>query len=225
MKNLQHLSILLCNCRREFGMENDTIPLKKNLILEAHSVQIKSLQIRIESDTSQSVVSKVFGNLSFLIADTLEIFMDTFKPPEVLLRTYSGEMVPYGSAISLQIGTDRRSRSNDFPLLTELVKGCKIAHSIHIETSTMDIIHPEDPLEVFDNLRHLSLKNCHKLTEEEAKLLTQKLMDEADPAKGLTSLELISCRQLSEGFLLDLGNEFGKKVNWKVHSPFSFGIS
>ncbi|TDL15216.1 hypothetical protein BD410DRAFT_845382 [Rickenella mellea] len=228
MKSLRHFSITLRGCCQDWGYTHEdtdwdgtVVPDRKGLILDPHSVPIDLLQIHIEPPADLIVLRKTFESLLFLSPSTQEVYLETSGrnsyAAEDFLLNRSHEMVLYGSTISLQIVTNRAQLpSEDFPVLTELVTGCKIVDSVRLETSMSDIIHEEDPVEDFSNLHHLTLQHCHKLTEADVQLLVQKLMGNADPAMGLKLLELISCRQLSEEFLLDLGDEFGTRVKWKV---------
>ncbi|TDL14186.1 hypothetical protein BD410DRAFT_846263 [Rickenella mellea] len=176
---------------------------------EPHSFSIKSLKLDIKGDVTMSydVIRPLCGALSHLSP----LKVDISCPPESLYYQ-DGTVTPYGSEIRICI-----AESTDIlQLLAKLVQQCSIARSVYIEApaSYFSTYYLElGNWKSFSPLRYLRFHNCDGLTEEQVNRFAMSLLvDEAD--MNLQSLEFTSCRNISEDFLLNLGDVIGGKLKW-----------
>ncbi|TDL21191.1 hypothetical protein BD410DRAFT_804384 [Rickenella mellea] len=211
--NLRCLALTLASCT---SMDGDTL-----VVRPGHSVPLESMEIGIRGQTSWKVVQTLFDALFSFSASTTEIALHNLPNSDGpdSLYTSDNKIFPYGSEIKICVleMVDPYGVWTNFSLLEEVVKGCNIAHTVHIEASVATMI--DDPekctWESFSSLRHLHLKYCDQLTEREVEALVTNLMVGAEPGKGLQSLEIISCRGISEEFVLDLIYAAGpNKITW-----------
>ncbi|TDL22451.1 hypothetical protein BD410DRAFT_898365 [Rickenella mellea] len=221
MKNLTVLSLKLTACLDTVSRVRST----KNL--ERHSVPIDTLQIYIKDFTEYDVVEQLYDALSFLSPSTIDLTLENLLStlgnwPFYFLK--NGEIFPYGSVINVRIlGVEHPTlytRLYPFGFLTELVQGCNIAHTIHVEARYTSFVSQYDTSErwkYFANLRHLRFTHCDRLAEWEIKALVENLMINKEPGKGLLSLEVINCPGISENFLLDLKDEVGSRLRWELN--------
>ncbi|TDL24393.1 hypothetical protein BD410DRAFT_119647 [Rickenella mellea] len=109
-----------------------------------------------------------------------------------------------------------------FDILTRVLRGTG-AHTISIDSSLAHFI-PRDagfksardaPWMSYASLCKLRLKNCDELYEWQVKMFTDKLVS-SEEGKGLQSLEILSCKNISEGFLLNLEDVLGSKLTWAI---------
>ncbi len=72
-----------------------------------------------------------------------------------------------------------------------------------------------DDWERIRSLDQLRFVNCDAFTEHEIEALTTKLLPN-DAGNGVQSLEIISCKMISEDFLLGLQEEVGDRLKWTL---------
>ncbi|TDL22465.1 hypothetical protein BD410DRAFT_828541 [Rickenella mellea] len=221
-ENLKHLSLTLDGCPH-----GDSGDLK---IRDIHSVPIDSLQVTVKGRTGFDPLHSFYEFLSSLLPSTVHLTMedvgeaDTSKELFYLFVGDGGEvMFPYGSVIKITaLGIDYRFWSApDDLLLMLLVKNCKFVHTIHLEVGGMNFVSPshsiaKDDWKHFSALRHLRFTRCDLLPEWELRALVTNLMIGAKEGEGLRSLEIFDCRGISEDCLLDLSDEVGSKLSWKL---------
>ncbi|TDL23549.1 hypothetical protein BD410DRAFT_802772 [Rickenella mellea] len=206
-KNLQDLSLRFINCKPEY-----TPSLKAEEIPPPHSFSVNSLKITISGDGS--VVHDFIQPMNSALAhlSPLEVDISLESTPITCLYDARGEIFPHGSTIKLRI-----ARSCDLlDILARLVRRCDIARSVHFEApmgyfsaKTLQTCDWSD----FSSLRHLRFQNCDGLLEEYVKTIASNLFfDEAE--KGIQLLEFVSCKRISEDFLLNLSDDYGERVKW-----------
>ncbi|TDL22449.1 hypothetical protein BD410DRAFT_788738 [Rickenella mellea] len=224
MKNLRNLSVTLKRCREassDLNIEDLKTPSR-------HSVFIDTLHVTIKDCTTYAVVEPLYHALSHLSASTVNFTLEDLTDMDIPTRcTYLStgrgniSMFPHGSTINIRI----LRLENPYPiryrpsLLAVLVQDCDIANTIHIEarSNTTFISHYEAiEWKYFSALRHLRFTHCDELSEMELHALVTNLMIGAEPGKGLQSLEVIECRGISEECLLDLADNVGSKLTWKL---------
>ncbi|TDL22464.1 hypothetical protein BD410DRAFT_263447 [Rickenella mellea] len=220
MRNLKHLSVTLIGCSY-----NKTGRTK---IRGLHSVPIDTLHVNITGRTSSPLLHSLYQHLSCLLPSIAHVTLADIRDiqtGERLFHLCTGDetklIFPYGSVINItDLGVDYRFwTTTEVPLLTLLVKNCKIAHTINFEVRGMSFISrsiAEDDWKYFSALRHLRFTRCDSLTEWELTALVTNLIRSAEHGKGLQSLEVFDCRGISEECLLDLSDEVGSKLTWKL---------
>ncbi|TDL24390.1 hypothetical protein BD410DRAFT_827337 [Rickenella mellea] len=193
LKNLRRLSISFNNISAQSRVEDAPIYQPEF-----------ALQSLFLSSTSQTP-SKIIPRLCSVLP---------FHPISKLTVAVSGNCVK-----------DLWMDDDDFPtescdILTRVLRGTG-AHTISIESSVASFI-PRDATaksanealwSTYASLRKLRLKNCDELREWQVKALADNLVS-SEVGKGLQSLEILSCENISEGFLLNLGDTMGRKLTW-----------
>ncbi|TDL14689.1 hypothetical protein BD410DRAFT_902939 [Rickenella mellea] len=221
MTNLQFLSLTFVGSLR--GVPCGSYPAKPN----RHSVPIDTLQITFKYITYEWVIEPLYVNLSYLSPSTINLSLENVLGRSNDYPSYlfdRGDLFPYGSIINVRIlGVYRPPyyTYKPFPFLTGLVRGCEIAHTIHIEaddTAFISLRDTPDQWTYFTNLRHLRFTRCDRLAEWEIRALVENLMINAAPGMGLQSLEVIKCPGISEDVLLELKDKVGSKLRWELES-------
>ncbi|TDL22460.1 hypothetical protein BD410DRAFT_263262 [Rickenella mellea] len=216
MPNLRHLSLELDCCE---GILYDAIPGGLDA-RDPHSVHIETLRISIQGSTTRDVVAELYDALSYLSASTVEITLSrlTSDNPSAFFYDTSHAFFPYGSTISVVIvDTGNEDSWDEFYVLTEIVQNCKIVHTIHIDNLDAALVPPYSysyNWKDYSNLQHLKVAYCTGVTASDLEDLVSNLMT-AEAGYSFQSLEIIACRRISEGFFLNLCDEFGSRINLK----------
>ncbi|TDL26948.1 hypothetical protein BD410DRAFT_476926 [Rickenella mellea] len=112
-----------------------------------------------------------------------------------------------GASLESFLG-DMRTYSNQWD--------CKIAETVRVQAPDGLFFasegEPED-WECYSSLRTLQFIGCRELYESELKEFADHLISPED-GRGLLSLEVYSCRGISNDFLEDLEETVGKKLRW-----------
>ncbi|TDL19252.1 hypothetical protein BD410DRAFT_443088 [Rickenella mellea] len=208
MKTLQDLSITLFNCETATQIQLRPPP--------PHSFSIKSLKLTIAADEALNDdyygMPSLNSALTYLSPSAVDISLENEDTHIQCLYDCKRQLFPYGSAIRLRI-----SRECDLlEILAELVRRCDIARSVHLDGASgyfdaysLHMCNWRD----FKSLRHLRFQNCRQIFEEDVKAIASNLFLE-DEDVGLQSLEFISCKNISEDFLLNLNNDVGGRLKW-----------
>ncbi|TDL22452.1 hypothetical protein BD410DRAFT_263060 [Rickenella mellea] len=158
----------------------------------------------------------------FLLPSTVEIILSNLadERPQDFLRNSAGKIFPYGPTIKIRLSSVGTSDSwSELALLPALVEACDVVHMISIDApmaSIANVEYDDQDWTVFASLRHLQLRYCDQLTESEVQLLADNVMTGAESERGLQSLEILSCRNVSEEFLSEMSTEVGPKLKWKL---------
>ncbi|TDL15110.1 hypothetical protein BD410DRAFT_809204 [Rickenella mellea] len=83
-----------------------------------------------------------------------------------------------------------------------------IPHTIDVMTTLANLLQNREIVKIF--------KNCDGWTESEVEELTRKLLQFDVAQKGLQSLDIISCKKISDDFLLGLRDEVGDRLKWSL---------
>ncbi|TDL21174.1 hypothetical protein BD410DRAFT_840649 [Rickenella mellea] len=206
-KTLQNLSLTLtdCYCHYPCHQNAEEIP-------PLHSLNSKALKLIVKGGSTmvKDVIQPLNRALRYLSPSEVDISLG--ETPMEALYYARGELFPYGSTIRLHISTS----CDLLEILAGLVRRCNIARCVHFNAplgyfsaNEIETCNWWD----FASLRHLRFENCDRLCEEDVKIMASNLLlDEADV--GLQSLEFISCKNISEDFLLNLGDEVGERLIW-----------
>ncbi|TDL21504.1 hypothetical protein BD410DRAFT_293912 [Rickenella mellea] len=220
MVNLKNLSLTFDAC----GDLMTDHPLADLGMLDDHSVAIESLRIEFANQTPYKVIGRLYDSLSFLSPSSVDItmeklFNDEKYPLDRFFFRNKDHIFPHGSTIRIHVSGMRKTLDSQTSggLLTELVEGCQIAHTIHLEVPDVSLIRLQSTnWSHFSSLRHLRFKGCDNLTEPEVDELVRNLMCGNAEGMGLQSLEIFSCEKISEEFLVELGDNVGPKLTWKM---------
>ncbi|TDL21171.1 hypothetical protein BD410DRAFT_840646 [Rickenella mellea] len=204
-KNLQNLSLSLTRC-----FSDHRSPLEIKDIPPPHSFNSKKLKLIIVEGKLQQLIQPLNRALLYLSPSEVDISLD--KTTIGCLYTDSGEIFPCGSTIRLRI-----SGSCDLlGILEGLVRRCDIVRSVHFDAPMGYVSAKKAETSNrgdFSSLRHLRLQNCDRLCGEDVKAMARNLFsDDADV--GLQSLEIISCKNISEDYLLNLSDDVGERLKW-----------
>ncbi|TDL21210.1 hypothetical protein BD410DRAFT_840679 [Rickenella mellea] len=211
MKKLKDLSFKLHRCPEENFLLSDNVTHPK-----AHSVHIERLAISIDGDM-QGYSALFFDALMYLWPSTVELSIDSIGPEKFLVDA-GGESFLFGSAIKLQI-----PRAFDvMTTLMNILRNCDIVETVHFDTPLAkgptawrrrQLRH--DDWERIGSLDNLRFMNCDGFTESDITTLARNtLLPEAE--QGLQSLEIISCKLISEDFLLGLHDDVGDRLKWTL---------
>ncbi|TDL21232.1 hypothetical protein BD410DRAFT_308991 [Rickenella mellea] len=218
MKKLRNLSITLQECTDAF--HNVAVP-NANQQPDIHSVWIDSLHVAVTRRTALGVAKPVYDVLSYLSPSSFVLSLENLVASLAgdFLLDSGGKLFPYGSSITI-IASDIMVRLfswNHFPLLSKLAGGCNVVHTIHVEAPMASIIasRRRDSLKAHPSLRNIRLKHCDELTETDVEVLATYFRD-AEDSTGLDSLEIISCRAISERVLLETEDKLGDRFTWRL---------
>ncbi|TDL16263.1 hypothetical protein BD410DRAFT_902122 [Rickenella mellea] len=172
------------------------------------SVHIESLKIMLRGSVSFYAVKLLYSILQYLSPSLVDISLLLHGDPENCLIH---NLFPYGPTIQLQIGLPCSLPH----LLSQLLRNDngKIVNSLQFRMSSFDCelgLSPE--WTHFRPLRHLRFQNCVMLKESHVEKVARRLL----ACEDFQSLEIISCRNLSEEFLLDLQDEVGERLTWSL---------
>ncbi|TDL18942.1 hypothetical protein BD410DRAFT_830665 [Rickenella mellea] len=219
MTSLQDLSLTIEECSSfsdESDESDDSDDSDEPVVMpHRHSVRIEDLHVTIKDGTTHEVAEQVYDILSYLIPTTLHIDLANLNTADSskFVVDSEGVMFPYASVINIRIS--QVISSGNFPLLSSLLSNCDIAHTVNIEAPTetfIDESYHGHHWSSFAQLRNLRFKYCDSLSEAEVTQLVKNLVPEG---KASRSLEIISCRGISEEFMSDLQDK-GDKLVWKL---------
>ncbi|TDL24401.1 hypothetical protein BD410DRAFT_120140 [Rickenella mellea] len=234
MKNLRHLSITLDGCSSEEDEFFDPWSDDEEEDTEFHYVNLDSFSFSIKNRTSVNVVGMINESMRrWLSLHTTKLAVEyaTVKHAETLLQPVGiGLMFPSPvMSVRLPGCVDPDESSDTFDLLTLVVSAIardapldrsdSPAFTVSIESPVTSFISPyelsqplsEEPWTWYAGLRNLRLKNCERLYEWHVQAFAEKLTSFPE-GNGLKSLEIISCRNISEDYLMDLREEMGDKL-------------
>ncbi|TDL21201.1 hypothetical protein BD410DRAFT_899027 [Rickenella mellea] len=185
-----------------------------------HSVPIDRLAVSILGEMP-GYSELLFDALMHLLPSTVELLINAIWPEKLLFdRNREGNFLfPYGPEIKLQTPQSIDVMST----LADLIGSSDdIVKTVHFDTPMA-----KGPLEwrhhrLNDNhwkrirsLDHLRFMNCNLFTEPDIESITTKLLRNK-PGNGLQSMEIISCKMISEDFLLGLHDEVGDRLKWTL---------
>ncbi|TDL21214.1 hypothetical protein BD410DRAFT_308329 [Rickenella mellea] len=211
MKNLQDLSFLL------EGRTGEDILLSDNAAYpKPHSVHIDRLAISIVGNM-QDYSAPLFDVLIHLRPSTVELSINSNAPYRHLLNS-KGEFFPYGSTIKFEIPQTIDVTTT----LVNLVQNWDIVRTVHFDTPMahslsewrQNRLHHDD-WERIRSLDTLRFMNCDKFSESDIEAFTTKLF-QTEAENGPRSLEIVSCKLISEDFLLGLHDEVGDRLKWTI---------
>ncbi|TDL19275.1 hypothetical protein BD410DRAFT_805878 [Rickenella mellea] len=213
MKKLQDLSLDLNYCKLA---EDVNLPLDTAAYPKPHSIPIEKLTIHIYgAEMEYSAI--LFDALMHLTPSTLELSSSDEGPAE-FFRNSKRQIFPYGSTIKLTTSKP----INVLETLADLDKSCDIVRTVHFDASSKDAMFgtrmPKFGVKVWRRLRslsHLRFKNFDSLNEQVFEEFTKGLLLTKEES-GLQSLEILSCKNMSEDFLLDLRDEVGDRLKWTL---------
>ncbi|TDL21217.1 hypothetical protein BD410DRAFT_804406 [Rickenella mellea] len=107
----------------------------------------------------------------------------------------------------------------ELSIYSNLPDSCDVVKTVHFDAPMgkgpswclLDNVHWER-IRSLDNLR---FTNCDGFTESEVETLTTKLLP-TEAENAMRSLEIISCKLISEDFLLGLHDEVGDRLKWTL---------
>ncbi|TDL21490.1 hypothetical protein BD410DRAFT_804159 [Rickenella mellea] len=217
LKNLKILSLTFDGCS-EVDDPQEIIDMLGN-----HSVAIDTLQIAILNGTSPDLIISLYKGLQYLSPSAVHIHMEDIDDEEHDLEefffTLPEDSFPYGSTITIHASRTKEINLAWWPgpILTGIVERCQIAHTVHFDGPTVSFIKSgSTDWRRFASLRHVRFKSCDHLTEPEVDDLARNLMCGKAEGAGLQTLEIFSCRMISEEFLVELGDAVGPKLKWKM---------
>ncbi|TDL21229.1 hypothetical protein BD410DRAFT_899047 [Rickenella mellea] len=216
MKVLRDLSVTLDGCIAPLA------ELDHSLQLDRHSVHIDTLNVVVKNMTSSVAVAPIYDCLFFLSPSEFCLSLDTLETENGWNLFYGSDydfIFPYGSSISIVISNVLlRANGLEFDLLDELAPGFDVARTICIEAPGSSIVSFSGvPDSLVNYPSHLRLKSCDQLTEDKLAVLLDQFLGISE-LRGLCSLAIISCRQISETFLLNVEDEYGRwiKLTWQL---------
>ncbi|TDL21213.1 hypothetical protein BD410DRAFT_840682 [Rickenella mellea] len=211
MTNLQDLSLKLENCtvgEEEFELSDDAP--------EPHSVPIDRLAVTIFGDMREYAVS-MFNALMHFRPSTVELSIHSSRPEMFLYNSTDGYF-PYGSAIKLHTP----QMIDVMVALADLLQSCDIVKTVHFDAPMgsgplqwrwrgLD----SDDWERIRSLDHLRFMNCDQFTESDVEALARNIL-QTEVESRIQSLEINSCKLVSEDFLLGLHDEVGDRLKWTL---------
>ncbi|TDL15802.1 hypothetical protein BD410DRAFT_84897 [Rickenella mellea] len=207
LENMQDLSLELDNCLLFTVDTRNRYTASKSPRL--HSFKIKTLEVSLLGNTSDAVVRLLYDALEYLAPSTVDISLKT-SSNRVLLYNSNLHSFPYGSSIRLDIG----QTCNILLILKDVLQYCSILHSIRIEAPLAfadgGCVPPEG-----SSLRHLRFENCDSILEKDVAFFVKEFLS-PDSEIGLRSLEFVSCKRISEDFLLEMQDEVGNGLKWTL---------
>ncbi|TDL21215.1 hypothetical protein BD410DRAFT_308218 [Rickenella mellea] len=211
MKNLQDLSFLLEDCTQGTILLSDDEAYPGP---EVHSVHIDRLAISIQGEM-KGYSALLFDALMYLRPSTFELSIYSPRPHRYLFNSH-GFFFPYGSTITLRV-----PQSFDVMwTLADILRTCDILKTVHFDKVGGPLEWHSRPLDDGDweclrSLDHLRFTNCDKFSESEIEALATRLF-QTPPEIDLQSLEITSCKMISEDFLLGLQDEVGDRLKWSL---------
>ncbi|TDL21199.1 hypothetical protein BD410DRAFT_307904 [Rickenella mellea] len=211
MKNLQDLSLILAVI-----IGANILPLDNTAFPKPHSVHIDRLAVTILGE-KQDHSALLFDALMHLTPSTLELSIYSIEPVGFFFNS-EHEMFPFASVIKLHV-----PHAIDVMMtLVNLMRHCDIVKTVHFDTPMANGLSAwshglrnNDDWERIRSLDHLRFTNCDEFTASDVEALTTILLpNEAE--NGLQSLEIISCKWISEDFLLALHDEVGDRLKWTL---------
>ncbi|TDL21168.1 hypothetical protein BD410DRAFT_829169 [Rickenella mellea] len=210
LKTLRDLSLTLSNCEETAEADRmDQIQTR-----ERHSVNINTLTLAIRESPTKSLVEGIYNALSIYTPTEVHLSITTKVNYGSYNLSSQGKFFPYGCTIRIHFypctgGSNFYCGIPD--ILNEIVEHCDIARSVLLDFPSSD--DGMDQLTCISPIRHLHLRNCDKLGERGVDELARTLLS-AEEDKGLESLEIITCKGISEDFLLNLQDEVGPGLTW-----------
>ncbi|TDL14187.1 hypothetical protein BD410DRAFT_277678 [Rickenella mellea] len=213
-RNLQDLKLTFCNCKPWRA----STPLAVAEIPPPLSVKINTLKITVSGDNPgpksmvYNIIQPLHNALSYLLPSQIDICLD-HCPFETLYGT-DGEFFPDGDSIRLDIA----GPCSMINILATLLRRCVIASSVHFKAPKAFFLNPLCDRDIWPSspsIRRVSFRNCDTITEGEVKALANRLLS-CRGRVGLQFLELHHCKDISEECLLNLHDEFGDKLVWKL---------
>ncbi|TDL21203.1 hypothetical protein BD410DRAFT_789956 [Rickenella mellea] len=206
MTNLQDLSFVLEHCTVA-----DEVP-SVDVALKPRSVHIDRLAISIHGDM-QEYSAVLFDALMHFRPSTLELSMCSIASDKFFFNS-EGDWFPYGSVIKLKIP----QTMDVMTTLADVMENCDIVKTVYF-----DVIKARSPRwarrqwndgdwKRIRSLDHLRFTNCDDITESEMEALTTQLLQ----TEAEKSLEIISCKMISEDLLLRLQDEVGDGLKWTL---------
>ncbi|TDL19266.1 hypothetical protein BD410DRAFT_792299 [Rickenella mellea] len=176
-------------------------------IHEPHTFPIESLSITISGSPKRGFVTGLYDALSYFVATTVDISLQ-FDPPVRNAHTFIfGSTLgwfPYASMISIHTPLS----CDVLYILENIARHCAIAQSVRFEVSTItDFEHTFD-FQNLGSIQHLHIRNCDTLSEKVVEKLAKNL--------SLLTLEITTCKMISEEFLLNVSDEVGEKIKWAI---------
>ncbi|TDL19272.1 hypothetical protein BD410DRAFT_900311 [Rickenella mellea] len=212
MTNVMDLSLTLEDC----VVTNESLPLDSTAFPKPHSVHINRLAISIIGEKRQ-YSALLFDALVHFTPSLFELSINSERLDK-FLYTSRHWFFPYSPAIKLHISTG----VDVIGILHELVKGCDIIRTVHFDTPMgrdLDMLTarrlPDSDWERIRCLDHLRFINCDGFSESALGAFANKFL-RGRAENGLHCLEIISCKKISEDFLLELEDEFGDRLKWSL---------
>ncbi|TDL27991.1 hypothetical protein BD410DRAFT_338666 [Rickenella mellea] len=206
MSSLCQLSLEFYDCSVN---NNDQMPAPETP--KPHSFYIESLKVTISDSITKDFVRSLYGILEYLTASLVDFTLLGCQDPYSFLIN---DLFPHGSTTRLQWQIGHYCSVPK--ILDELLKNCEILTSVQFEMSsfTLDTNGWPNPSH-FPSLSHIRFHNCDALVESHVETMARNLLTpEVD--NDFRSLEIVSCRQISEEFLEDLRDEVGERLTWHL---------
>ncbi|TDL21533.1 hypothetical protein BD410DRAFT_867416 [Rickenella mellea] len=221
MTNLKDLSLAI-----HYAADNDSVsPLDASEVLKPHSFHIESLSISLQDVvTSAKVVKPLYSCLSYFTPRTVSIYVSNILTKKSIhdffYYDFEGKCHSflYGSTIRIVV----QHECDVFYILRDVLKRCDIAHSVHIWAPQSYFTHRSLPPSKWPDvlsipLRHLCLQSCDRLTEDNVEALAKYFLS-AEEGRGLQTLDIRSCKKISEKPFFNLGDEIEHKIKWSFPS-------
>ncbi|TDL19274.1 hypothetical protein BD410DRAFT_792307 [Rickenella mellea] len=212
MRNIRDLSLNLLHCT----VDNESLPMDSTAFPKPRSVHIDRLSISIVGEMRQ-YSALLFDALMHLTPSTFKLSMNS-ENTDFLLFNSKFQIFPYSPIVKFHIPT----RIEAMGILQDLMKGCDIVRTIEFDTSkAVDPVRfrtrllRDDDWERIRSLDHLRFINCDEFSEIAVGAFANKFL-RGKTKTGLQCLELISCKKISEDFLLELKDEFGDSLKWTL---------
>ncbi|TDL16269.1 hypothetical protein BD410DRAFT_642824 [Rickenella mellea] len=203
MLNLRDLDLEFRDCDA-VATDSDFVALPPMETPKPHSFHIESLKITLKDSVPYTFATSLYSALQYLTASLVDVSLLMYGDPHDYLKD---SPFPYGSTMRLQIGLPCHLPF----LLRRLLQNCKILHTVEFEMSAFALesnAWPEWPQ--LPSLRHLRFHGYALLEERRVETMARGLFTRED----FESLEIISCHQISEKFLLNLQDEVGERLKW-----------
>ncbi|TDL13406.1 hypothetical protein BD410DRAFT_810578, partial [Rickenella mellea] len=208
LKALQDLSMHLFG-----GLATEPGQLDPSEIPEPHSIPIDILRLHVCDSPSQLLVVAIYDILSIYKATQVHHSITQCKNPDTLehyLLNSKKELFPYGSTIQMKV-----EETIDISyILKHIAKNCKIAQTVHLELPLAHAGFMANQKNMYIlPFNRLLLENCDSLTEQDVVGLAKAVLH----SKGLEFLKIITCKQVSDDFLLHLQDAVGPKLQWSLY--------
>ncbi|TDL18044.1 hypothetical protein BD410DRAFT_513226 [Rickenella mellea] len=235
MKNLRNLSVTFDMCLSD-GDESRFRPLDDDSDDEENKIEdrwnwdisLDTMSVTVKNFTDPPVVGQLYDNILIRSIARSSITLDKLSGGEDsvgFLYAEESEQIAFSApfmSVRLSRCMDNYHVWESFDLLTRLLEFHRLtSRTIHIDSPLATFIDQRDanksaaekPWTYYSSLRHLQLKNCDQLCEWQLQAFADKLVL-PEEGKGLQSLVIITCRGISEDFLLELRETMGNKLRW-----------